>query len=525
MRSRLAIALCLFCHLPQAGAAEKPGGAEGRVVDAASGEPIRKAIVILRRSQESGAAAYTDAKGEFHFAGLEPGAYALSALRDGYVAGRKDPPIVVTIVPENTQSDLTVKLVRTGVVAGRVVDADGDPVAGASVDLLAIKGKNTAASASTNDRGEYRAFGVPPGKYRLVAAANSRLAGELSLKLTGAEEQSYSWTYYPGTADMRQATTVEVTPGAELRGFDLALVRSHVVRVKGRVTIPADAPGPFVVSLIPGSSEGLGQSREAVVRSADGAFELTGVERAEYILSAMGMLQQDRYYASRAVDVGESDIEGIELTLAAPQRITGRVTVPEGRPMPAGYVVILRQDGYRFPQAGVVTVESDGTFRTEPLAPGEYEVTAGRVNESRDDLYVSAVRMGDEDVLAKRLHIGGGPPAPLEIALAADGGTLEAAVANEKGDPIPQANVILLPDPPRRAQRALRGVCTTDARGGCGIRGIAPGEYHAFAFAKNPLFEFDDAAMQEIGKYGKAVTIASGQHAQLKLEPVPDDEE
>ena len=131
MRSVLAVALCLLWHDPRAGAAEKPGSAEGRVVDAGSGEPIRKAMVILRRNQESGAAAYTDAKGEFHFAELEPGAYAVSALRDGYVASRKEPPVVVTILPGKTQSDLTVKLVRTGVVSGRVVDADGDPVAGA----------------------------------------------------------------------------------------------------------------------------------------------------------------------------------------------------------------------------------------------------------------------------------------------------------------------------------------------------------------------------------------------------------
>src|SRR6516164_305272 len=113
MRSVLAVVLCLLWHDPRAGAAEKPGGAEGRVVDAGSGESIRKAMVILRRNQESGAAAYTDAQGEFHFAELEPGAYLLSAQRDGYVAGRKDPPVVVTIIPEKTQSHLLVKLVRT----------------------------------------------------------------------------------------------------------------------------------------------------------------------------------------------------------------------------------------------------------------------------------------------------------------------------------------------------------------------------------------------------------------------------
>lgn len=525
MRSVLAIALCVFCHMPRAAGAEKPGGAEGRVVDAGSGEPVRKAMVILRRNQESGAAAYTDAKGEFHFAELEPGAYALSVLRDGYVARRKDPPIVVTIVPEKTQSNLVVKLVRTGAVSGRVVDADGDPVAGASVDLLSTKGKSTAASASTNDRGEYRAYGIPPGKYRLVAAANSRLAGELSLKLTGAEERSYSWTYYPGTADVRQATTVEVGPGAELQAFDVALVRPHVVRVRGRVTGPTEAPGPFIVSLIPSSSDGLGQSRNAQIRNTGGTFELTGVEAGEYILSAAGVLQpQDSYYAWRAIDVGDSDVEGVELALSAPQTITGRILLPEGRRMPAGLMVVVAHRGRNvYPQAVLARVEPDGAFHTEPLAAGDYEVTAGRINES-DDLYVSAIRMGDEDVLAKGLHIADAAPALVEIVLSANGGTLQAAVTNEKGDPIPQANVTLLPDPPRRRRRALRGNCTTEASGGCNIRGIAPGDYHAFAFAGSPPFDFEDATIKEIDKYGKAVTIASGQQAQLTLEPIPDDE-
>ena len=84
MRSLLGLPLCLLWYAPRARAAEKPGGpAEGRVVAAGSGEPIRKAMVIPRRNQESGAAAYTDAKREFHFGKLEPGAYALWAMRDG----------------------------------------------------------------------------------------------------------------------------------------------------------------------------------------------------------------------------------------------------------------------------------------------------------------------------------------------------------------------------------------------------------------------------------------------------------
>jgi hypothetical protein len=524
MRSVLAVALCLFWLLPGAGAAEKPGGAEGRVVDASSGEPIRKAMVVLRRNQESGVAAYTDAKGEFHFPELEPGAYALSAQHDGYVASRKELPTVVTILPEKTQADLIVKLVRTGVISGRLVDADGDPVAGASIQLIGAKGKREGGFASTNDRGEYRAYAIAPGKYRLVAAANSKLAGELALKLTGVEEHNYSWTYYPGTADVRRATTIEVVPGAELQGIDMALVRSRVVSVRGRVTGPADAPGPFFVMLSPITSEALRQGRQALVRNIGNTFELTGVEPGAYVISAAAALQQGRYYARLSIAVADSDIDGIELALAAPQRITGRVILPEGRPLAPGYIVFLRQRESQIFSQQPVIVESDGTFHTEPLAAGDYEVTTGTTGPA-DDLYLSAIHMGDHDVLAQALHLGDAPPAPLEIVLAANGGTLQAAVANDKGDPVPQAHVILLPDPPRLATRALYGYCTTEASGGCSIRDIAPGDYHAFAFVDNPPVDIDETTIKAIEKYGKSVSIAAGGQAQLTLVPVPDDEE
>jgi hypothetical protein len=49
-------------------------------------------------------------------------------------------------------------------------------------------------------------------------------------------------------------------------------------------------------------------------------------------LGAIGAFEQDPYYARLTIDVADSDIEGVELTLAAPQRITGRVILPEAVP-------------------------------------------------------------------------------------------------------------------------------------------------------------------------------------------------
>jgi hypothetical protein len=109
-----ALALLLFFPAVAPAFQQKPGGAEGHVVDAGSGEPIRKAVVIFRTGPDGGVAAHTNAQRLFHFENLDPGVYTATASRDGYVADRKAPATVVTIQAEKTESDITLELVRTG---------------------------------------------------------------------------------------------------------------------------------------------------------------------------------------------------------------------------------------------------------------------------------------------------------------------------------------------------------------------------------------------------------------------------
>src|ERR1700730_15338002 len=104
----------------------KTGAGEGRGVDAGSGEPIRKAIVVLRKGREDGTGAYSDGNGGFRLDKIEPGAYSVSVVREGFVSDPQGERLVVTVKPEATESDVVLKLVRTGAISGRVLDADGD---------------------------------------------------------------------------------------------------------------------------------------------------------------------------------------------------------------------------------------------------------------------------------------------------------------------------------------------------------------------------------------------------------------
>lgn len=508
----------------------KSGAVEGRVVDAGSGEPIRKAIVVLRKGQEDGVGAYTDGNGSFRFDKVEAGAYSVSAVREGFVTEPQGERLLVTVKPEATESDIVVKLVPTGAISGRVLDADGDPVLGATVQVLpARKGTpSPSGSAGTNDRGEYRVFHVRPGKYRIAAFGGTTLdqvrretAGTGGpVKVAGTIDEAYTTTYYPGTPDSRQATIVDVGAGSDLQGFDVQLVRYRAVHVRGRLVEPAGVRAELFVNVMLQPRGSLSGSRIALVRDPTGKFEIDGVLPGKYVLMASaGLNSQEEVSARETLEVGSSDVEGIQLTLAPSQKITGRVVLPEGRNMPQGLFVSLesreRDQHFRGAQ-----VSADGTFDVGVVPPGSYDVVVATTGRG-GDLYVSAIRAGDEDVLSKGLHIGGASPAPIEIVYQAGGATIDCTVRGSKGEPVPGAEVQLLPDVPRRNQRALYSGCRTDATGACSMLGAAPGEYHAFAIAT--IDTSDPDALKDIEKYGKSVMVSTGERQELQLELIPQE--
>jgi protocatechuate 3,4-dioxygenase beta subunit len=132
---------------------------------------VKKAVVIIRRTQEPGFGAVTDPSGEFQFESVEPGAYTITAECSGFVI---DPESQRTVeVKTESKAEAALKLIRTAAISGRVFDEDGDAVTGANVQIVPVnqkKGSGPQSSAVTNDRGEYRAFNVKPGRYRIAVS-------------------------------------------------------------------------------------------------------------------------------------------------------------------------------------------------------------------------------------------------------------------------------------------------------------------------------------------------------------------
>jgi hypothetical protein len=125
----------------------------------------------------------TDEKGHFEFADLLPGTYYVRASHVGMVMksplGREG--MLVTLEAGKPQT-LNLVMLPGAVITGCVLNEDGEPMQHVEVGALryiyTIRGRtlaHTGSNAETDDKGEYRLFGLQPGSY-LIAADPGRMA-------------------------------------------------------------------------------------------------------------------------------------------------------------------------------------------------------------------------------------------------------------------------------------------------------------------------------------------------------------
>ena len=183
--------LCLLGQQPPAATCF----VSGRVVNAANGEPVSRARLLLGGTDNptggsDSAAVYTtvtDDRGRFAMKDIEAGKYNFTAQRAGFVRmsyGARRPGREGITLSLDTGQQLTGVIFRMtahAVIAGRILDEDGEPLQGVQVTAdryWFIEGKrqlSPAGFASTDDLGEYRMFGLSPGRYYLMAS-NTRPA-------------------------------------------------------------------------------------------------------------------------------------------------------------------------------------------------------------------------------------------------------------------------------------------------------------------------------------------------------------
>lgn len=315
----------------------------GRVIAADDGKPVRRAAVVLSGHADSDADHLrvirryeTDFDGRFEFVDLPAGAYAIYFDRlTGFVAPKSN--YQQTKLTERQAVELNVRVQRTGAIEGRILDQYGDPLLRAEV--LAVERVDVAgyvawgtrrASASTNDRGEFRIFNLPAGDYFLVASnAPSQHPHDLPPPALGDVT-----TYYPGSPQRREARAVTVQAGRDTKVESFSVSR----RTLAKISIAAvDSRGNTLgtegsVSLRRLDAPDGAWSTRAGQRN-NSEFVLRGVEPGDYSLVVWTKYGTgESAYLKISIDQKDVSLK-VQTTTGA--RVSGRVIV-DGQPANGG---------------------------------------------------------------------------------------------------------------------------------------------------------------------------------------------
>ena len=500
----------------------------GQILDSATGEPLRKAIVTLARQDGLAASRQrnVDAAGRFEFSGLEPGRYGLSAGHTGFLSQRYGAArpggsggSIISLAAGQEIQGLQLKLVRYGVVLGRVVDEDEEPVTGVSVSAQWMDsrgGMTSYGSVVTNDLGEYRLFAIPPGDFLIQAEVredSDRTEPEIG----------FAVTYHPGTVDSGAASPVQVKAGTETRGIDVRMAKSRLVRVRGVVV--DGATGKRVQATVVLGQLEPGGGTHAEMHStgemgAKGAFDLRGVAPGQYRLAAYADAPEGGLSAVQTLVVGDQNIQDVVMTLSAGTVLHGTVRVEGARSGASVHLSPVGGDpthvGYRHAAA-----KPDGSFKLTNVRSGHYFVDTDGVEGG----YLKSAKLGDQEVLEAGLEIpASGATALLHLVVSTNCAEVTGTLQDDEGMPWPDAIAVLLPEGKYRDQLERFAVGTADQYGAFSIKNVRPGKYSLIAVEGEDYAEWMDAEFVKLfEKTAVALTLKEGQKEsrQLTLRPTP----
>jgi beta-lactamase regulating signal transducer with metallopeptidase domain len=525
---------------------------EGRVMRNET-EFVAGAAVELRRVEGSGPlAVVADERGNFSFKDIAPGEYRLAATAVGHVRSG----LAITLRGEEMKN-VALPMVATGAIAGQIRGPNGLPAANVQVHALQYGYEDgrrvlkTVRVMTTDDRGDYRLFWLPPGDYRLMATP---LVGDLenTILIVGADGTARGFTsvigaptgksiplpdessniplYFPGTVKAQDASVLALKSGEDRTGVNLTMIRTPSFRVRGTLTNPpplieGSAAGPPTMAsvrlepLTPSVLERKSApSGMGAVDIRTGAFEIRGVLPGTYTLVAIataGGRTRTPQFARVPIEVINSDVAGLKVTLAPGFDVFGRITMEGGSEPPPLRVTFNQNIAQRDPaQPSLVTVRN--------LQPNHYQVRVDSPPGSAFGGYLKAVKVGDVDIRETGISLQGPLSSPIEIVISPAGASLTGTVTTAQRQPAANTSVVLVPSEPLRKRIELYKNVRPAMDGTFRIVGITPGEYKVYAWS-----DVEDGAwrdpefMKNYENRGETVRFSEGTALTAQVVAIP----
>jgi hypothetical protein len=488
----------------------------GVVVNAVTGEPVRRANVAVLDEADSHtvAAVESDGEGKFELADLPAAKYQLTAAKRGFRTAFYDEHeefnSAIVTGPDQDTGHLTFRLMPGAVLHG-VVSADGgDPVEGARVMLFEQPSHHRqgaritqADTALTDDTGAYEFSNLAAGEYLLAVVAEPwyALQGETAQGRTkpatensAALDVAYPVTYFDSTTDEASATPIALAGGSR----EEANINLHPVpALRLAVAAPRKADGSIARTELRQTVFGI-QSTALSAGTLDAihsrALDFTGLAPGHYEL-----LQGD---PPRITELEAASSQQVDPDAGSPApAVTGILRMATGQPLPDEVNLTLDLLDGTNSQNELATVSHHGRFTFDAVPPGTWSLSAASGSK-----ILPVVSMG----AGSAMHSGGllmVRDRPLsELVTLSQGDARVEGFALKGGKGFAGAMIVLAPRDSGAWQALIRRD-QSDSDGSFALRDVAPGQYTVIAIEDG--WELDWSRPEMMARYlQKGITVS-----------------
>lgn len=489
--------------------AQTGGIVSGVIRNAWSRAPLSRAVVTLSTTgaEPLDAVTYSDSNGAFAFGDVPGGTYELCARAKSYERvcyGRESDPgrptIPLTVRAGQSRRDIILPALPLGSVSGTVTDSDGDPVAGAQIEMLHANYSRRSlhwvavGHAMSNDRGEYRMGFVRPGQYRFMAVRRFQPAVISHPDVTygvAPPEEIYNTQYYPNAEDVAAAASVTLNAGNDIKGIDFTLTPAPGAQVQGTVDVPPEAGRNAVVTLeiLPIGPAPMSQAISAGASGPEYRFQFPMIPPGPHRLLALLKSEDRTYFSSQVVNAqsGAGDIS-VPLTPGSPLKGHLQLLGKDAKSHGPYTVRLSAGDDMRFlNESPTADVRDDGFFEFDDVVPGLWDIG---VEPQPPGSYIKSMTLGQQDVLTEDMFLTGGSREPLNLVLDMDGAIIGGNVVESGTDHPERAMVLLAPDGKFDNVLSFYSVASTDEQGRFEFKSVTPGHYKIYAFDRMEPGEF-----------------------------------
>ena len=480
----------------------------------------------------------TDADGGYRFTAVAAGRYSVSTYSPLFVNMEIDHNgqngRFVAVDAGEAVEGIDITLARGGVITGRVTDAEGHPVIADPVMLLTVDGDRVAQgfrtpdiqSMTTDDRGIYRIYGVPPGKYlvKIGSPANINRAAP-----GGGRYSSYMQTFHPDVTEQSKATVVEVTPGGETAGVDIKVSRIQKMYVATGRMVEAETGRP-----VPNLPFGMGMGENPrPVRGGAGyhtndkgefRIEIATPARVTIFPSSNGdsNLAGDPF----SFELTSERVTGLEVKLRRAQTISGIVVVEGSNKQPkfsSFTLSVTHMTTERGPQSHLSgKVAEDGSFSVGGIGAGKAIIYLHTPDPSPQRPWLMRVERNGADQEQGVEVAEGESISDLRLVVGYGSGVVRGQVKVEGRAPEEPnffSNVsVFVAVRHTKIARLYTGV-PLDARGRFVIEGLLDGEYELTLNSRRPISngEAGRDLLSRLRATRQTVTVAGGAESSVTI--------